>query len=182
MSRAGRFKSDVKSSPYATASSATWVDAGTGVSVVLLKIGIVCSAGGHLTEVEQLLPALDGNDIFFVTYSGTRGQQLTFRKYLFEDTGRRPLLLLIFAWRFFRILRDERPDVLISTGAEIAVPFFYMARLLRIRTVFIESWCRTKTASVTARLVYPVADEFLVQWPDLLERFGEKAKYKGSVA
>jgi UDP-N-acetylglucosamine:LPS N-acetylglucosamine transferase len=80
-----------------------------------------------------------------------------------------------------RILLRERPDVLISLGAEIAIPFFYLAKLFNIKTLFIESWCRISTLSKTGKLLYPIADEFWVQWPQLLSVAGPKAHYKGAV-
>jgi UDP-N-acetylglucosamine:LPS N-acetylglucosamine transferase len=101
--------------------------------------------------------------------------------YLIQNIGTNPVrLLLAFFWSFC-ILRREKPAVVLSMGAEIAIPFFYCARLLGINTVFIESWCRVQTLSRTAKLVYPVADVFWVQWPQLLDRCGPKAQFKGAV-
>jgi UDP-N-acetylglucosamine:LPS N-acetylglucosamine transferase len=87
-------------------------------------------------------------------------------------------LALFWAWR---VLRRERPDAIVSLGAEIALPFFYLSKLLGIRTIFIESWCRVENLSKTGRLVYPIADVFLVQWPQLLRICGPKAQYQGAV-
>ena len=68
-----------------------------------------------------------------------------------------------------------------STGSEIAIPAFYIAKLMGIQTIFIESWSRAATRSGTGKIVYPVSDIFLVQWPDLLLLYGSKAKYVGAV-
>jgi beta-1,4-N-acetylglucosaminyltransferase len=83
----------------------------------------------------------------------------------------------ILAWR---LLRRERPDAVLSTGAGLAVPFFVAGRLLGIRTVYVESVTRTESLSLSGRIVYPLVDRFFVQWPAVAERF-EKARYEGAV-
>jgi beta-1,4-N-acetylglucosaminyltransferase len=139
------------------------------------KIGLVCSAGGHLTEMLELLPAFDGADLFFVTYAGIREKELTqrFRVYGLAPIGLSPMCMLRTMPRAWRILRSERPDVIVSTGSEIALPFFLLARLTRIRSIFIESG--------TGRLAYPLADAFFVQWQQLRSRYGPKARYEGGL-
>ena len=57
-----------------------------------------------------------------------------------------------------------KPDFVISSGPAIAVPFFWVAKVFKIRSIFIESWSRIHTKSKTGILVYPVADLFFVQW------------------
>lgn len=79
------------------------------------------------------------------------------------------------------VLLKEHPDVILSLGAEIAVPFFYLGRLLGIKTFYIESWCRVEDLSLTGRLLYPVSDIFWVQWPELLCVCGPKASFHGAV-
>jgi UDP-N-acetylglucosamine:LPS N-acetylglucosamine transferase len=79
------------------------------------------------------------------------------------------------------ILIKEKPDIVISTGAEIAIPSFVFAKIMRIKTIYLESWCRVKTKSGTGRILYFIADVFLVQWPNLINKYGKKAYYKGGV-
>jgi UDP-N-acetylglucosamine:LPS N-acetylglucosamine transferase len=69
------------------------------------------------------------------------------------------------AWR---ALRAFRPDVVVSTGAAVAVPVFYLARLMGIRTVYIEVYDRIDSATMTGRLCRPVSDIFAVQWEEQL--------------
>lgn len=148
-----------------------------------MKIGLVCSHGGHLTETLQILEAFDGHLIFFATYHSARDSEVRqiAPAYFTENIGANPWRMCkAFFWAF-SVLRQERPQVLVSLGAEIAVPFFYCARLFGIKTIFIESWCRVEDLSLTARLIYPFADEFWVQWPQLLDICGPKAAYHGAV-
>lgn len=146
-----------------------------------MKIALVCSHGGHLTEILYLSEAFDGHDTFFITYDNFRTKELDYRKYLIKNIGTSPLRMSKSFIEIFGILWNEKPDIIISTGSEIAIPAFFVAKFLGIKTVFIESWCRVKTRSATGKIVYPLSDEFLVQWPELLKLYGKKAKYKGAV-
>ena len=67
-----------------------------------------------------------------------------------------------------------------TTGAGVAVPFCYVGRLFGARVVFIESFSRITEPSLTARLVYPVANDFFVQWPELQSRF-RRARFEGQL-
>jgi beta-1,4-N-acetylglucosaminyltransferase len=145
-----------------------------------MKICLVCSHGGHLTEIMQLKEAFEGHETFFITYGCVRTRQLE-HKYLLRNIGTNPLLM---GWAFFLtlgILLKEKPRLIISTGSEIAIPAFYLAKILRIKTIFIESWTRIEHPTGTGKIVYPVADVFLVQWKHLLSKYGKKAKYEGGI-
>ena len=67
----------------------------------------------------------------------------------------------------FNILRKERPDVIISSGAAVAVPFFYLGKLFGAKTVYIEVFDRIDAPTLTGKLVYPVTDKFIVQWEEM---------------
>jgi beta-1,4-N-acetylglucosaminyltransferase len=146
----------------------------------IMKICLVCSHGGHLTELLHLTEALEGHDTFFITYDSARTRQLE-RKYLLRNIGKSPLLMAYAFLSIFRILRKEKPRLIISTGAEVAIPPFYLAKLLRIKTIFIESWTRVDRPTGTGKIVYPVSDVFLVQWERLLAKYGNSAKYEGAI-
>jgi beta-1,4-N-acetylglucosaminyltransferase len=148
-----------------------------------LKIGLICSHGGHLTEMLELREAFAGHTVFYVTYLSERARVLaeSERVYQIPNIGVNPVRLLHSAWMAWGILRRERPKVLVSTGSEIALPFFYLAWLWRIPTIFVESVCRLTSPSQTGRLVYPVAGVFLVQWESLISVYGAKAQYAGGL-
>jgi O-antigen/teichoic acid export membrane protein len=146
-----------------------------------LKIALVCSHGGHLTEMELLGPALDGHRCFLITYRSPRTEALPGRRYLLPNIGTSPWRLLGACARAAWVLACERPDVVLSTGSEIAIPFLWLGRAFGARTVYVESCCRVTVPSRTGPLVYPVSDLFLVQWPTLLERYGPRAQYLGGL-
>lgn len=150
------------------------------------KLCLACSLGGHLTQMLQLEPLYARYDHFFITEDAPLSRSLSNgeRAYFVRLVNRRmplfPFLLLGNAARVFGILRRERPDVVISTGALNAVPVCYLAKLLGSRVVFIESFAKVTTPTLSGRLVHPVADLFIVQWESLLP-FYPKAVYGGSL-
>lgn len=148
-----------------------------------MKIGLVCTHGGHLTQILKILEAFDGHELFFVTHSSSRDGDVCAiaPAYFCKNIGvRLHLFIWTVAWAFF-VLAKEKPQVIFSTGAEIAIPFFVWAKVLGIKTIFLESWSRVSHPSRTGQLLYPLADEFLVQWPGLVSVYGSKAKYFGAV-
>ena len=150
-----------------------------------MKIAVVCSHGGHLTEILFLMDAFRDHDEFFITYANFRTRNLQYKTYLLENLlenlGKNPIKVLRDIIKMAIILAKENPNVVVSTGAEIAIPAFIIAKFLGIRTIFIESWCRIKTKSGTGRIVYYLSDLFLVQWPQLLKLYEKRAKYVGAV-
>ena len=83
---------------------------------------------------------------------------------------------LPLAWR---VVRRTKATVILSTGAGLAVPFFVAGKLLRRKLVYVESLTRTESVSLSGRIVYPLADEFFVQWPRAAHR--PRMRYEGSV-
>lgn len=65
-----------------------------------------------------------------------------------------------------RVLLKEKPDLIISSGAAVAVPFFYIGKILGAKLVYIEVFDRIDKPTVTGKLVYPIADKFIVQWEE----------------
>jgi beta-1,4-N-acetylglucosaminyltransferase len=148
-----------------------------------MKIALVASSGGHLTEVMQILHAFSGHEVFFVTYTGTGDDELTkiARTYFCGNVVKRPANFIATIARSLIILIKEKPEVVFSTGSEIAMPFFLWAKLLGIRTFFLETWSAVERLSITGRFVYRLADVFWVQWQELLPSCGEKVEFHGAV-
>ena len=148
-----------------------------------MKLALVCSHGGHLTQMMVLMAAFEGNERFLITYRCARTEALATRErvYLLSNIGTDVWLMAKAFLHALGILLVERPAVVISTGAEVAIPFAWLGKLLGARVVYIESWSRIRTRSGTGPLVYPVADLFLVQWPAVLSLYGPKARYEGGL-
>lgn len=149
-----------------------------------LKLCLACSAGGHLTEEMHLKDCYSKHPHFFITFKRQDTSDLAKNEkvHFVEDPGRDPIALLKCVVQSFGVLSKERPDVVISTGAGVAIPACYIAKLLfGAKIIFLESFCRVEEPSFAARLVYPIADLFLVQWPQMLSKYGPKAVYKGAI-
>jgi len=144
-----------------------------------MKIALVCSHGGHLTEMLELREAFDGHETFLVSYESRRTKELG--AYTMRNIGRNPLLMLIAFIKSIILFLKERPAVAVSTGAEIALPAFWAAKLMGAKTIFIESVCRINSPSISGRLVYCISDRFFVQWPQTLKYYGKKAIYEGGL-
>lgn len=145
-----------------------------------VKILLVCSSGGHLTQLVCLQPWWEGHDRHWVTFdtedarSKLVGERVT---HAHSPTTRNVPNLVRNAVLAAKLLRRERPDVIVSTGAGAAVPFFWLRRLAgrRARTVYLEVIDRVDSPTLTGRLCHRVTDLFCVQWPEQ-QRF-----YPGSV-
>ena len=132
----------------------------------------------------RLRDAFKEHDNFLVTYNSEATKNLE-NAYLIKFEGwdlKGKILLIKYIIKAVKILIKEKPDAIISTGGgEIAVPFCYIGKVMGAKVIFIETLARMTTPSGGGRLVYPIADLFLVQWETLLKKYGDKAKYWGKV-
>jgi UDP-N-acetylglucosamine:LPS N-acetylglucosamine transferase len=146
----------------------------TGDRAGPLSILLACSTGGHLAQLLKLDPWLRHHRRIWVTFdkpdarSLLTGEDVVWAHH--PTTRNLPNLLrnLALSWR---VLRRERPDVIVSNGAGVAFPFFVLGRLLGIRTVYIEVYDRIDSATLTGRLCYPLSDLFLLQWEEQRQQY-----------
>ena len=142
------------------------------------KICIVSSCGGHLTEVRTLRPAYELYDHFYVLNDQVLLPEDMQGKTYFIRHSERDLLFLVNLWEAWKILRRERPSLILSTGAGPIVPFALAGKIFRIPTVFVETFSRVIDPSLSGRIMYYLADRFFYQWEEL-EQFYPKAIYGG---
>ena len=147
------------------------------------EIALVCSSGGHLRELYALRSSWEGREHFWVTFPTPDAVGLLSGEtslWAFHPTNRSLFNLVRNTFLALRILRRERPALVVSTGAGVGVPFLLVAKIFGIPTLFIESLTRVKNLSLTGRLVYPWVDRFLVQWEELAALY-PKALFRGRV-
>ena len=145
------------------------------------RICIVSSCGGHLTEVRTLKAAYEKYDHFYIINEAIMLPADMQGRTFFIRHSERDLLFFVNLWEAWRILRRERPDLILSTGAGPIVPFALTGILLGIPSIFIEDMSRVAGPSMTARIMYYLADRFLYQWP-ALGRFFPNGVYGGPLA
>ncbi|MGH3320775.1 MAG: PssD/Cps14F family polysaccharide biosynthesis glycosyltransferase [Streptosporangiaceae bacterium] len=144
---------------------------------------LVGSSGGHLKQLIALEPWWVGRARTWATFDTPDARSLLTDEHVvwthYPTTRNIPNLV-----RNFRLalgaLRRLRPDVVVSTGAGVAVPFFAVARLLRIPTVYIEVYDRIERPTLTGRLCRPFTSLFLVQWEEQ-RRFYPEAVVVGTL-
>lgn len=130
--------------------------------------------------MQQLLPAFAPHETFYFCYDAatTRGLPNAVRV---PNMARNPLEFAKNLLRLWRLFRRERPELVVSTGAEIAIPAVCVAKLLRIPVIYVECGAQVRTPSGSGRVIYHLADAFFVQWPELLGAYGPRARYAGSL-
>ncbi|WP_245395447.1 PssD/Cps14F family polysaccharide biosynthesis glycosyltransferase [Anthocerotibacter panamensis] len=146
------------------------------------KLLLVCSPGGHLSTMMGLQRFWSHFPREWVSYEKINSEQLHRGQevvHWVEKQEARDFSLKNFL-SAFAILRQSRPDLILSTGASLAVPFLFAGKVLGIKTIYIESISRASDLSMTGKLVYNLVDEFYVQWPECTERY-PKAQYQGIV-
>lgn len=146
------------------------------------KALLVCSPGGHLLQMLCLQPAWDDLTRTWVTLEAADSEHLLRKERVLLAHGptnrsvRALFANLRLAWQ---VVRRERPDVILSTGAALAFPFFLVGKLCGARLVYVESLTRIRGLSLAGRLVYPLADAYFVQWPQAARR--RRARFVGGL-
>ncbi len=144
-----------------------------------MKVCIVSSCGGHLTEVRALKPAYEKYAHFYVLNDKALLSDDMKGKTYFIAHSERDWRFFLNLWEAFRILWRERPQVILSTGAGPAVPFALVGRFLfGCRIVFVETITRIQAPSMTGRIMYWLAHDFFYQW-ESLRRFFPKGIHGG---
>jgi beta-1,4-N-acetylglucosaminyltransferase len=138
------------------------------------RVGLIGSSGGHLVQLLAVREAWSDHDRFWVTFptpdaqSALAGERVY---WCYHPTNRNFKNLVRNTFLAVRILARERPTHVISTGAAVAIPFFWLARIGRSMTIYLEVFDRIDSATLTGRLVRPVTRHFLVQWPEQLAAY-----------
>lgn len=146
-----------------------------------MKLMLVCTSGGHFSTMRRLESFWSNHERIWVTDPklDTKSLEKQEKVYWLPYQAPRDIWAL---WRniprVFKIVYLEQPDVVISTGASIAIGFAVAAKLLRKRFVYVESISRSEELSLSGKLVYRLSDEFYVQWPNLCRKY-PKAIFKG---
>lgn len=137
-----------------------------------LKVCIVSSCGGHLTEVRRLKSAYEKYPHFYVLNDKAMLPADMRDKTHFIAHSERDWKFFLNLWEAYRILRRERPQVILSTGAGPVVPFAVVGRLLfRTKVVFVETITSVHSASLTGKIMYRLAHRFFYQWRTLSRVF-----------
>lgn len=148
-----------------------------------MKLLLVCTSGGHFSTMKDLRKFWSCHRRTWVTHFGkdTAIIKNTEKVCWLPYQGPRDV------WAFlknlpevFKLIRHEKPDLIVSTGASVAVSFAIAAKILGIKFIYIESISRSRNLSLSGKLVYFMCDDFYVQWPQLEDKY-PKSKFAGYV-
>jgi beta-1,4-N-acetylglucosaminyltransferase len=134
-----------------------------------MRVVLVGSSGGHLLQLYQLRPWWTKHERLWVTFQKADSVSLLAGEHVawaYHPTTRSLHNLVRNLFLAWRLLRSYRPRVVVSTGAGVAFPFFLVARLFGIKTIYIEVYDRIELPSLTGRLCYPLSHLFLLQWEE----------------
>lgn len=139
------------------------------------RVALVGSSGGHLAQLLPLRSITEREKRLWVTFKTPDAEGALVDEsdvvWAHHPTTRNVVNLLknsVLAWR---LIRSWRPDIVVTTGAAVAFPFFLLSRFFGVRTVYIEVYDRVDTPTLTARLCEPFTDAMLVQWDEQLSHF-----------
>lgn len=148
------------------------------VSIKKRKLVFIASTGGHLNELMQVKSLFDKYEYHIITEKNEVDKSLRDEygnkiKFLIYGTKKHPIryilkfttnciLSLIYFFRF-------QPEIIVTTGTHTAVPMCYIAKIFGSKVIFIETFANRTTGTVSGRLVYPIADVFVVQWEEMHE-------------
>jgi UDP-N-acetylglucosamine:LPS N-acetylglucosamine transferase len=144
---------------------------------------LVCSCGGHLLQLVALKDAWEPFSRAWVTFDKSDSRSLLALEqvtYAYGPTNRSIRNLIRNLGVAWRVVRATRPKALLTTGAGIAVPFAWIARLHGAKVVYVESLSRIEGPSLSYRLIAPVAQRTYVQWLELATKLPH-ARFAGNV-
>ncbi len=148
-----------------------------------LRICLVASAGGRLTELLKLADSWQQHEAIYISTAQAIANKLRQRgkTYVVGECNRQyPLRVIKTLCQCTKIIVREHPDVVISTGAAPGVLMCLLRKLLAAKVVWIDSITNVKWVSLSGRMVRYITDLFLVQWPDLVEQY-KNVEYVGAV-
>jgi beta-1,4-N-acetylglucosaminyltransferase len=132
------------------------------------KLMLIASSGGHLTQLLKLRSFWSNYERVWVTFdnpdavNALKGEEVI---WAYHPTNRNLLNLCRNTLLAIKVMREIRPKLIISTGAGVALPFFFLGKAMGTKLVFLEVFDRVSYPSITGRCVEPLVDKMLVQWP-----------------
>lgn len=139
-----------------------------------MKVLLISSTGGHFQALLKLHRFWRKHDCCWVTFQTTSTELILNGEkvyWAYGPTNRNLPNLIRNFWLAWRVILQERPQLVLSTGAGVAVPFVILAKLAGIQTAFIESFTRVQELSLSAKLVFPFLDVIYVPWTQIAAKY-----------
>jgi len=150
------------------------------------KILFISSTGGHFSELMQLTPIMEKCNYHIVTEKTQTNKNLK-QKYtnkidfLVYGTKKNkilyPFILLINSLISLYVFIKIRPQVIITTGTHTAGPMCCIAKILGSKVIYIETFANRTTKTEAGKLIYFIADTFIIQWDEMQELYPKAKNY-----
>jgi UDP-N-acetylglucosamine:LPS N-acetylglucosamine transferase len=148
-----------------------------------IRVCLAASAGGHMSQLLRLSESWSGTDAFFVTTGKMVADYLQkdYKVFVVGECNRsQPVRTMRVLAKCIKIIRAEKPDVIISTGAAAGCILCFLGKLRGSRVVWVDSITNVERLSLSGRMVRLIADMFFVQWPHLAEKY-TRVEYAGAL-
>lgn len=150
-----------------------------------IKICFAASSGGHYEQLLMLKPLMKKYDSFVITEKTLyQTKEADERTYYIKQVNRREIMflprMLVNMVLSLKIYLKEKPDVIICTGVLAMIPICLIGKAMGKKLIYIESFAKVTSATLSGKLLYKFADEFYVQWRQMLAVY-PKAKYLGGI-
>lgn len=144
------------------------------------KILAVASGGGHWIQLMRLKTAFTGYEVVYIsTHKGYKKMVDSARFYKVTDGNRWSKWNLIkMAFEIRKVIKTEKPDFIISTGAAPGLFALLWGRLSGSKTIWLDSIANVEKISLSGRIIKPFAHLHLTQWKKLA---ANKTIFKGNV-
>lgn len=129
----------------------------------------IASAGGHWIQLLRLKPAYQSDQLIFISTEQSFAETVKEHKfYTVPDANRwNKMLVLKMAIRVFKLIRSEKPDVVISTGAAPGLLGIIAGKIIGAKTIWVDSIANVEQLSLSGKLASRVASRTYTQWPHL---------------
>jgi len=154
-----------------------------------MRILFVLGSGGHTTRGLILSRQIKAEKTYMIPWESEVTKNKVGKNYFrvfsprfrAKDNTLMTILRTLFLFlHSFLLLLIVRPHVVISTGSGLTIPPFFLARFLKIKTVYIESPSRVYEPSIAGKLLIGRVDMWLSSWPDLAKRY-RGVEYRGMI-
>ncbi|MDY2590121.1 MAG: PssD/Cps14F family polysaccharide biosynthesis glycosyltransferase [Agathobacter sp.] len=149
-----------------------------------MRLVFAASSGGHYEQLMMLKPLMERHDSCVVTEKTSYNAKSDIRTYYMVQVNRKEILfipkMIINSFRAVRIIFKEKPDAIICTGVLAMIPLCLIGKMKGCKLIYLESFAKVTSATLSGKLLYKYADRFYVQWESMLDIF-PNAVYKGGI-
>lgn len=144
------------------------------------KVLALSSPGGHWVQLCRLIPSFKSSYVVYAcTYNKASELSDDDNYYVIGDISRDSIQRVFSVISgIVKILKKEKPTVIITTGALPGLITIFLGRLLGIKTIWLDSIANSEKISMSGKIASYLAHNCFTQWENLA---GERIKYIGRV-